>query len=83
MDKYMFWFKTIKDYLEVLKSCNCFGVIFDYVSEVFQASSIPWSSNHMRAIAFKPIENHQSFANLNVGGFILEIIENMCHCYRK
>jgi hypothetical protein len=43
---------------------------------MFQASNIPWLSNHMLcAIAFKPIESHQSFSNLNVWELILEIIE--------
>jgi len=78
------WFKTTKDYLEFFKSCNLFDVIFDNVLEVFYASNISWPSNHMLcAIAFKPIESHESFANLNVGEFILEIIEKMGHCYRK
>jgi hypothetical protein len=29
------------------------------------------------AIAFKPNESHQSFSNLNIWEFILEIIEKM------
>jgi hypothetical protein len=35
------------------------------------------------AIAFMPIESQQSFANLNVWEFILEIVERMGHCTER
>jgi hypothetical protein len=41
------WFKTIKDYLECFEHHYLLGVLFDSIMEIFKASNLSWSINHM------------------------------------